>query len=98
MSITLYSLFHEIFLEGSSNGIVYCLVLYKQTGKHIHEFMGEQGVTDICRIKFHPDGELKLTNTFVFTFNTWNFPSIVKFGFHQATVDVVNVKCGRQAL
>ena len=45
-------------------------------------------VTDVRRINVHRDGFLKTTNTFVFTFNTPELPTIVKIGFIQAMVDV----------
>ena len=76
--------------------------------------MEEQGVTDIHRINVHRDGILKPTNTFVFTFNTPELPTVVKIGFIQAKVDVYvpnplrcyqcqvyghhENKCSRQAL
>ena len=76
--------------------------------------MGEQGVTDVCRINVHRDGVLKPTNTFVFTFDSPVLPANVKIGFIQAKVDVYipnplrcyicqvfghhENKCGRQAI
>ena len=45
-------------------------------------------VTDVRRINVHRDGVLKPTNTFVFTFNTPELPTVVKIGFIQAKVDV----------
>ena len=76
--------------------------------------MEEQGVTEVRRINVHRDGGLKPTNTFAFTFNTPELPTIVKIGFIQAKVDVYvpnplrcyqcqvfghhENKCGRQAL
>ena len=76
--------------------------------------MGEQGVTDVRRINVHRDGALKLTNTFVFTFDSPVLPANVKIGFIQAKVDVYipnplrcykcqvfghhENKCGRQAI
>ena len=64
----------------TSKGIVRCPALSKQSCKHILEFMGEQGVTDVRRINVHRDGALKPTNTFVFTFDSpvlppWRVPT-----------------------
>ena len=72
----------------TSKGIVRCPALIRQSNEHILEFMGEQGVTDVSRINVHRDGVLKPTNTFVFTFNTPELPTVVKIGFIQAKVDV----------
>ena len=72
----------------TSKGIVCCPALIRQSNEHILEFMEEQGVTDVLRINVHRDGVLKPTNTFVFTFNTPELPTVVKIGFIQAKVDV----------
>ena len=94
----------------TSKGIVRCPALIRQSNEHILEFMEEQGVTDVHRINVHRDGVLKPTNTFVFTFNTPELPTVVKIGFIQAKIDVYvpnalrcyhghhENKCGRQAL
>ena len=97
----------------TSKGIVRCPALSKQSCEHILEFMGEQGVTDVRRINVHPDGALKPTNTFVFTFDSPFLPANVKIGFIQAKVDVYipnplrcykrqvfghENKCGRQVI
>ena len=98
----------------TSKGIVCCPALIRQSNEHILEFMEEQGVTDARKINVHRDGVLKPTNTFVFTFNTPELPSVVKIGFIPAKVDVYvpnplrcyqcqvfrhhENKCGRQAL
>ena len=68
----------------TSKGIVRCPALIRQSNEHILEFMEEQGVTDVRRVNVHRDGVLKPTNTFVFTFNTPELPTIVKIGFIQA--------------
>ena len=97
----------------TSKGIVCCPALIRQSNEHILEFMEEQGVTDDRRINVHRDCVLKPTNTFVFTFNTPELPTVVKIGFIQAKVDVYvpnplrcyqcqvsghhENKCGRQA-
>ena len=94
----------------TSKGIVRCPALIRQS----LESMEEQGVTDVRRINVHRDGVLKPTNTFVFTFNSPELPTVVKIGFIQAKVDVYvpnprrcyqcqvfghhENKCGRQAL
>ena len=65
----------------TSKGVVRCSALRKQSCEHILEFMGEQGVTDVRRINVHCDGELKPTNTFVFTFDSPALPAIVRIGF-----------------
>ena len=72
----------------TSKGIVRCPALIRQSSEHILEFMEEQGVTDVRRINVHRDGIQKPTNTFVFTFNTPELPTVVKIGFIQAKVDV----------
>ena len=72
----------------TSKGIVRCPALIRQSSEHILEFMEEQGVTDVRRINVHCDGVQKPTNTFVFTFNTPELPTVVKIGFIQAKVDV----------
>ena len=72
----------------TSKGIVLCPALNKVTPKHIIEFMGEQGVTDVRRITIRRDGIIKPTNTFVLTFNTPILPTVVKIGFIQVKVDV----------
>ena len=50
--------------------------------------MVEQGVTDVRRITVRRDGIMKLTNTYVLTFNLPNLPTDVKIGFMQVKVDV----------
>ena len=50
--------------------------------------MVEQGVTDVRRITERRDGETKLTNTYVLTFNSPTLPTVVKIGFMQVKVDV----------
>ena len=72
----------------TSKGIVRCPALIRQSSEHILEFMEEQGVTDVRRINVYRDGIQKPTNTFVFTFNTPELPTVVKIGFIQAKVDV----------
>ena len=47
-----------------------------------------KGVTDVRRITVRRDGETKLTNTYVLTFNSPNRPTVVIIGFIQVKVDV----------
>ena len=72
----------------TSKGIVRCPALSKVTPKHINEFMGDHGVTDVRRITVRRVGISKPTNTFVLTFNTPILPTIVKIGFIHVKVDV----------
>ena len=72
----------------TSKGIVCGPALIRQSNEHTSEFMEKQGVTDVCRINVHRDGVLKPTNTFVFTFNKPELPTVVKIGFIQVKVDV----------
>ena len=59
------------------------------------------GVTDVRRIAIRRDGVIKLTNTYVLTFNSPNLPTVVKIDFMQVKVvvyipthfDVTLVKC-----
>ena len=50
--------------------------------------MVEQGVTDVRRITVRLNGDTKLTNTYVLTFNSPTLPTVVKIGFMQVKVDV----------
>ena len=72
----------------TSKGIIRCPALSRVTRNDIKEGMVEQGVTDVCRITVRRDGETKLTNTYVVTFNSPNLPTVVKIGFMQVKVDV----------
>ena len=58
-----------------------CPALSRVTSDDIKEGMVEQGVTDVRRITVRRDGETKLTNTYVLTFNSPNLPTVVKIGF-----------------
>ena len=71
-----------------SKGIIRCPALSRVTSDDIKEGMVEQGVTDVRRITVRRDGETKLTNTYVLTFNSPNLPTVVKIGFMQVKVDV----------
>ena len=72
----------------TSKGIIRCQALNRVTSHDIKEGMVEQGVTDVRRITVRCDGVMKLTNTYVLTFNSPNLPTIVKIGFMQVKVDV----------
>ena len=72
----------------TSKGIIRCPALSRVTSDDIKEGMVEQGVTDVRRITVRRDGETKLTNTYVLTFNSPNLPTVVKIGFMQVKVDV----------
>ena len=72
----------------TSKGIIRCPALNRVTSDDIKEGMVEQGVTDVRRITVRRDGETKLTNTYVLTFNSPTLPTVVKIGFMQVKVDV----------
>ena len=72
----------------TSKGIIRCPALSRVTSDDIKEGMVEQGVTDVRRITVRRDGETKLTNTYVLTFNSPTLPTVVKIGFLQVKVDV----------
>ena len=72
----------------TSKGIIRCPALSRVTSDDIKEGMVEQGVADVRRITVRRDGETKLTNTYVLTFNSPNLPTVVKIGFLQVKVDV----------
>ena len=72
----------------TSKGIVCYPTLSKVTNDDIKVAMAEQGVTHVRRITVRRDGIIKPTNTFVFTFNSPNLPTVVKIGFIQVNVDV----------
>ena len=72
----------------TSKGIIRCPALNRVTSDDIKEGMVEQGVTDVRRITVCRDGETKLTNTYVLTFNSPTLPTVVKIGFMQVKVDV----------
>ena len=72
----------------TSKGIIRCPALNRVTSDDIKEGMVEQGVADVRRITVRRDGETKLTNTYVLTFNSPTLPTVVKIGFMQVKVDV----------
>ena len=72
----------------TSKGIMCCPALNRVTSDDIKEGMVEQGVTDVRRITVRLDGETKLTNTYVITFNSPTLHTVVKIGFMQVKVDI----------
>ena len=74
--------------SNTSKGIICCPALNRVTSDDIKEGMFEQGVTDVRRITVRRDGVMKLTNTYVLTFNSPNLHTVVKIGFMQVKVDV----------
>ena len=72
----------------TSKDIIRCPALNRVTSDDIKEGMVEQGVTDVRRITVRRDGETKLTNTYVLTFNSPTLHTVVKIGFMQVKVDV----------
>ena len=72
----------------TSKGIICCPALNRVASDDIKEGMVEQGVTDVRRITVRHDGVIKLTNTYVLTFNSTNIPTVVKIGLMQVKVDV----------
>ena len=67
----------------TSKGIICCPALNRVTSDDIKEGMVEQGDMDVRRITVRRDGVIKLTNTYVLTFNSPNLPTVVKIGFMQ---------------
>ena len=56
--------------------------------QEILDEMKSQGVTAVKRFRVRKDGQLKYTNTFVFTFNTPILPTTIKIAFFRVNVDV----------
>ena len=56
---------------------LFCPALNRVTSDDIREGMVEQGVTDGRRITVRHDGVVKLTNTYVLTFNSPNLRTVV---------------------
>ena len=71
------TLFHNLKVRvfphtslNSSRGVIRCPDLRNSSEEEILEGTGSQGVTAVKRFKIKRNGQLKDTNTFVFTFNT----------------------------
>ena len=72
----------------SSKGVIRCPELRNCGQEEILEGTRSQGVTAVKRFKVKRNGELKDTNTFVFTFNTSVLPKTVKVAYFRANVEV----------
>ena len=72
----------------SSRGVIRCPDLRGCSEQEILDEMKSQGVTAVKRFRFKKDGQLKDTNTFVFTFNTPNLPSTIKIAFLRVGVEI----------
>ena len=72
----------------SSKGVIRCPELRNCDEDEILEGTRSQGVTGVKRFKVKRNGELKDTNTFVFTFNTPVLPKTVKVAYFRVNVEV----------
>ena len=72
----------------SSKGVIRCPELRNCGEDEILEGTRSQGVTGVKRFKVKLNGELKDTNTFVFTFNTPVIPKTVKVAYFRVNVEV----------
>ena len=72
----------------SSKGVIRCPELRNCSEEEILEGTRSQGVTGVKRFKIKQNGELKDTNTFVFTFNTPVLPKTVKVAYFRVNVEV----------
>ena len=72
----------------SSRGVIRCPDLRGCSEQEILDEMKSQGVTAVKRFRVRKDGQLKDTNTFVFTFNTPVLPTTIKIAFLRVNVDV----------
>ena len=72
----------------SSKGVIRCPELRNCGEEEILEGTRSQGVTGVKRFKIKRNGELKDTNTFVFTFNTPVLPKTVKVAYFRVNVEV----------
>ena len=72
----------------SSKGVIRCPELRNCGEEEILEGTKSQGVTGVKRFKIKRNGELKDTNTFVFTFNTPVLPKTVKVAYFRVNVEV----------
>ena len=72
----------------SSKGVIRCPELRNCDEDEILEGTRSQGVTGVKRFKVKRNGELKDTNTFVFTFNTPVLPKTVKVAYFGVNVEV----------
>ena len=72
----------------SSKEVIRCPELGNCSEEEILEGTRSQGVTAIKRFKVKRNGELKNTNTFVFTFNTSVLPKTIKVAYFGVNVEV----------
>lgn len=72
----------------SSRGVIRCPDLRGCSEQEILDEMKSQGVTAVKRFRVKRDGQLKDTNTFVFTFNTPVLPPMIKIAFLRVNVEV----------
>ena len=72
----------------SSKGVIRCPELGNCSEEEILEGTRSQGVTAIKRFKVKRNGELKNTNTFVFTFNISVLPKTIKVTYFRVNVEV----------
>ena len=72
----------------SSKGVIRCPKLRNCGEDEILEGTRSQGVTGVKIFKVKLNGELKDTNTFVFTFNTPVLPKTVKVAYFRVNVEV----------
>ena len=79
--------YHHTSLN-SSKGVIRCPELRNCGEEEILEGTRSQGVTGVKRFKIKRNGELKGTNTFVFTFNTPVLPKTVKVAYFRVNVEV----------
>ena len=72
----------------SSRGVIRCPDLRGCSEQEILDVMKSEGVTAVKRFRIKKGGQLKDTNTFVFTFSTPNLPSTIKIAFLRVGVEV----------
>ena len=72
----------------SSRGVIRCPDLRGCSEQEILDEMKSQGVTAVKRFRIKKDGQLKDTNTFVFTFNTPVLPAMIKIAFLRVNVEI----------
>ena len=72
----------------SSKGVIRCPELRNCGEEEILEGTRSQGVTGVKRFKIKRNGELKDTNTFLFTFNTPVLTKTVKVAYFRVNVEV----------
>ena len=89
------TLFHSLKVRvfphtslNSSRGVIRCPDLRNSSEEEILEGTRSQGVTAVKRFKIKRNGQLKDTNTFVFTFNTPALPKTVKVAYFRVSVEI----------